>query len=522
MAEPVKDITIVGGGTAGWLTAIILVTYLKWRPGADDVTITLIESPNVPTVGVGEATVPGMSMILQQCGIDEAEFFRRTNATFKMGVLFRHWNEWADGSPRDFFTPFNTPFTINDMSPGYAFQKFKEAEKQDFVDSVSPTLALVARLKGPRRVQDAQFDRPLGYAYHMDAGNFAKFMQEVSTERGVRHIVENVVAVNKAEDGSIASLTLEETGDHPVQLVIDCTGFRGMILNGALEEPFVSYGEHLLNDSAAAVQIPHADPTKISSFTSSYALTAGWVWNVPLYNRIGTGYVFSSKFKSDEDAKAELMQHLGPIAEGLEPRILKMRVGRARRSWVKNCLAVGLSGGFIEPLEATAIYMIEMAVRFLVDNWPSADFPEPIKNSYNKHMVALQEEIRDFIVTHYLLNNRKDPFWQAARNDIVVPDAVQERLELWKHSLPGPHDLGQVQLFNFWNYQYVLFGKGFYDGCELPLAISASRDDWDQYQAQLLQQKKHLATHLPDHYDLVSAIRGTNEYSSPSSGNAFV
>lgn len=522
MAEPVKNITIVGGGTAGWLTAIILVTYLKWRPQADDVTITLIESPNVPTVGVGEATVPGMSLILRQCGIDEAEFFRRTNATFKMGVLFRHWNEWADGTSRDFFTPFNTPHTLNDQSPGYAFQRFKEAENQDFVDSATPTLSLVARLKGPRRIGDDQFERTLGYAYHLDAGNFAKFLQEVSTERGVTHIRENVVAVNRAEDGAIASLTLEETGDHSVQLVIDCTGFRGMILNGALEEPFVSYGNHLLNDSAAAVQIPHADPTKLTPFTSSTGLTGGWVWNVPLYNRVGTGYVFSSKFKSDDEAISELMAHLGPIAEGLEPRILRMRVGRARRSWVKNCLAIGLSGGFIEPLEATAIYMIEMAARFLINNWPSTDFPEPVANSYNKHMVALQEEIRDFIVTHYLLNNRQEPFWQAARNEIDVPDTVRERLELWQHCLPGPHDLGHIQLFNYWNYQFVLFGKGFYDSKQLPMAMGARRDQWALYQAQLLQQKKDLVAHLPDHYELVSSIRGTNEFAAASSENSIL
>ncbi|HKK30037.1 MAG TPA: tryptophan halogenase family protein [Alphaproteobacteria bacterium] len=522
MAEPVKNITIVGGGTAGWLTAIVLVTYLKWRPGKDDTRITLIESPNVPTVGVGEATVPGMALILRQCGIDEAEFFRRTNATFKMGVLFKHWNEWPDGTSRDFFTPFNTPYTLNDQSPGYAFQRFKVFAKQDFVDSVTPTLSVVARLKGPRPKQAKHFERPMGYAYHLDAGLFAKFMQETATGRGVEHIREDVIAVNRAEGGSIASLTLAESGEHPVELVIDCTGFRGMILNGALEEPFISYSDHLLNDSAAAVQIPHADTTKLIPFTSSTALSAGWVWNVPLYNRVGTGYVFSSAFKSDEEAKAELMAHLGPIADGLEPRILRMRVGRARRSWIKNCIAIGLSGGFIEPLEATAIYMIEMAARFLVNNWPSVAFPEPVANSYNKHMAALQEEIRDFIVTHYLLNNRKDPFWQAARNEIVVPETVKERLELWRHVLPGPNDLGQVHLFNYWNYQYVLFGKGFYDDNPLPLSHATRPDDWERYQAELLAQKKELVAFLPDHYELVSHIRGSNQDSLVSSADAIL
>jgi flavin-dependent dehydrogenase len=522
MAEPVKNITIVGGGTAGWLTAIILVTYMKWRPGVEDTTITLIESPNVPTVGVGEATVPGMAMILRQCGIDEGEFFRRTNATFKTGVLFRNWNTWNDGRPRDFFTPFNAPRMLGGQSPGYAFQRFREAENQDFVDSISPSLAAAARLKGPRRLEDQDFGKSMGYSYHMDAGLFAKFMKEEATARGVVHILEDVTGVNQAEDGSISSLTLAESGDHPVELVIDCTGFRSMILNGALKEPFISYGGHLLNDSAAAVQIPHADPTKLTPFTSSTALTGGWVWNVPLFNRVGTGYVFSSAFKSDDEAKTELMQHLGPIAEGLEPRILKMRVGRAKRSWVKNCVAIGLSGGFIEPLEATAIYMIEMAVRFLVTNWPSNDYPPALADAFNKNMVMLQEEIRDFIVVHYLLSNRTDPFWLAARNEVDIPDTIKERLELWKHVLPCQHDLGLTHLFNFWNYQFVLFGKGFYDQGQLPLTFTANEEDWHTYQAQLLDQKKQLVASLPDHYELLTHIRGTGASEAASSENAIL
>lgn len=521
MAGPVRDITIVGGGTAGWLTAIVLVTYLKWRPGADDTKITLVESPNVPTVGVGEATVPGMAYILRQCGIDEGEFFRRTNATFKMGVLFRHWNRWPDGSPRDFFTPFNIPHALAGHSPGYAFQRHRGHPQEDFVDAVSPTLALVSRLKGPRRLQD-DASQSMGYAYHLDAGLFAAFLKEEATARGVTHILENVTAVNQDERGFISSLTLEESGDHPVELVIDCTGFRGMIVNGALEEPFISYGNHLLNDSAAAVQIPHADSTKLTPFTSSHALTAGWVWNVPLYNRVGTGYVFSSAFKSDDEAKSELLQHLGPLAEGHEPRILRMRVGRARRSWVKNCVAIGLSGGFIEPLEATAIYMIEMATRYLTSGWPTTDFPEPVSNAFNKKMVALQEEIRDFILLHYRLNNRDEPFWQAARNDVDVPDALLERLELWRHLLPNQQDLGLTELFNFWNYQFVLFGKGFYDHGELALGFTASEEAWEQYQADLLDQKRNMVAHLPDHWDLINHIRGDNGSALESSHDAIL
>ena len=211
------------------------------------------------------------------------------------------------------------------------------------------------------------------------------------------------------------------------------------------------------------MQIPHRDPDRLQPYTTSTALTAGWVWNVPLYHRIGTGYVYSSKFKSEDAAIQELLDHLGPIAQGLEPRTLRMRIGRMRRNWVKNVIAIGLSSGFIEPLESTAIYMIEVANRQLFTFWPDTDFAETLSGRFNAVMETLQEEVLDFIVLHYRLSNRSDPYWLAARHDLPTPDSLKADFERWRYTLPNETDHPEAQLFQHGSSQFCLFGKGFYD-----------------------------------------------------------
>ncbi|MGZ0187123.1 MAG: tryptophan halogenase family protein [Alphaproteobacteria bacterium] len=529
MAKPVTNVTIVGGGTAGWMTALTLVTIMKWRPQRDDFKITLIESPNIPTVGVGEATVPSITMLLSQLDVPERDFFARCNATFKLGVLFANWNQWEDGSTRDFFHPFTEPRFINTMNPGYHFRAFASGDRTDFCDSVLPVLSVAGRNLGPRKIGGGDYERDLRYAYHLDASRLAEFLRDISVERGVDHVRDDMVSYEKDERGYISSLNLERTGKHEVELVIDCTGFRSLLLGEAMEEPFISYNEFLPNDRACAVQIPHQEGAPLRPYTTSTALTAGWSWNVPLYHRVGTGYVYSSQFKSDDEAKQELLDHLGPIADGLEPRTLFMRIGRTERSWVKNVVAIGLSGGFIEPLESTAIYMIEVANRQLVTFWPDADFPDAMTNQYNKVMATLQDEVRDFIVLHYRLNNRSEPYWKAARHDMPTPDSLAEDFERWRLTLPNDRDHPEAQLFPATSNQMCLFGKGFYDiggapGAlpnivaeqELSLESIANPVEWSQFSEFVLAQKKKLVSELPDHRELVTSIRGAVE--APASG----
>ncbi len=529
MAKPVTNVAIVGGGTAGWMTALTLATMLKWRPGRDDMKIALIESPNIPTVGVGEATVPSISMMLNQLEVPEAEFFARCHATFKLGVLFAGWNRWEDGAGRDFFHPFTAPRFINGLNAGYHFRAFASGGRTDFCDSVLPVLAVAGRNLGPRRIGGRDYDRDLRYAYHLDAGRLAEFLREISVERGVEHIRDDMTGVERDERGFITALNLERNGRHDVELVIDCTGFRSMLLGGEMEEPFVSYDEFLLNDRACAVQIPHQDGAPLRPYTTSTALSAGWSWNVPLYHRVGTGYVYSSQFKTDDEAKRELLDHLGPIAAGLEPRTLNMRIGRMRRAWVKNVVAIGLSGGFIEPLESTAIYMIEVANRQLATFWPDVEFPEVLTNKFNDVMTTLQDEVRDFIVLHYRLNNRTDPYWTAAREDLPTPDSLAEDFARWRYAMPNERDHPEAQLFPATSNLMCLFGKGFYDvegpsaarppitsSEEMPMERFAAAIDWARFSEFVLAQKKQLVGELPDHRALVTSIRDESAAADPS------
>ncbi len=299
----INHVTIVGGGTAGWLTAMILSTSLNVRSDSPKIRVTLIESPNVPTIGVGEATVPGMARLLGQLKIDEKQVFLRCNASFKLGVRFVGWHEDDDGNPTEFVHPFNSPSGIHGLNPAYHFHRYvPDSETHKFSDAMVPNGDVIRSLLGPRLLEDEDYHYKIGYAYHLDAALFAVFMREVGVSRGVEHILDDVVDVKQGENGYITALQLKERGIVPVQLVVDCTGFRSLIMGKVLGEPFEPCSDELLCDSAAAVQIPHKDPTRLEPCTRSTALGAGWCWRVPLYTRVGTGYVFSSRFRTDEEA----------------------------------------------------------------------------------------------------------------------------------------------------------------------------------------------------------------------------
>ncbi len=515
MGKPITRVTIVGGGTAGWLTATLLQNILT-RPddAEDDIQITLIESPNVPTVGVGEATVPGMPRTLKAAGISETEFFKTCNASFKLGVLFRNWNVDTAGDPISFVNPFTRVPTIQGIDSGYFMLRYG-AGALDFVQTYSASVDLARAFKGPRVIGAKEYDPRVGFAYHLDAGKFAHMLRDLCIARGVEHILEDVVDVEQDERGYISALQLQESGRHEVQLVIDCTGFRGVIINQVLKEPFISYSNYLANDRALAVQIPHKTPEKLPSVTQSTALGAGWVWRVPLYHRIGTGYVFSSAHRTDEEATAEFLAHLGEEGKEAEPRVIPMRVGRSRNAWVKNCVAVGLSGGFIEPLESTAIHMIDTAVRWLATYFPDQDFPDPLRDRYNKLSNALYDEVRDFICLHYALGNRTDdPYWIDARN-LEVPDSLAENLELWKHTLPGPYDLEFSSLFSPGVYQTVLLGKRVYEtgygNPKLAARLPLRQEVWGRQLQKARAEVKQIVSEMADHRTLLTHLRGEAE-----------
>ena len=515
MVDRVDKITVVGGGTAGWMTAMIVHTFLNAARGGPPVQVTVIESPKVPTVGVGEATVAGMALLLNHLGIDEAAFIRRCNASFKLAVRFENWGLDRSGAPTSYYHPFNFPSFLGGVTPAHHYNAFGPHPGRDaLAECMVPNTAVVEAYRGPRRIDGGNYANDINYAYHLDAALFAEFLRDVAVARGLRHIRDDVVEVTLDERGYISALELERGGSFPVELVVDCTGFKGVILQQVLGEPFDTFGHNLLCDRAIPVQIPHRDPAKLQPCTRSTALGAGWVWRVPLYSRLGTGYVFSSAFRSDDEAKAEFFQHLrdtGDLPRDVpdpDTRVIHMKTGRTRRAWVKNCVAIGLAGGFVEPLESTAIYMIEMAARLLVSHLPDRGIDPVFAGRYNKLLEAIGDEIRDFIVSHYVTSNRPEPFWRAARDEIDVPDSLRENLELWRHVLPNVTDTPDSKLFNFWNYIYTLWPKRFFEGRHFPLEGSISPRDWERYGRDLAGRENALLSSLPDHHALLSSIRG--------------
>lgn len=507
-AAPLDSVTIVGGGTAGWMAAAMLDAFLNRMGGGRRVHIRLIESPDTPTIGVGEATVPAMPRLLAQLGLDQAEFFRRCNASFKLAVKFDRWNVDEGGAPIAFLNPFNSPPAIRGVDAALYYQRFGQGGRA-YETYTGLGADLIDQCKGPGQLSGAFKNNRVTTAYHLDAGQFAKLLQEVGTERGVEHVLDHLEDVELDENGFVAALQLRKGGRTPVQLVVDCTGFRGLIINKALGEPFEDYADWMLNDSALAVQIPHKEGAKLEPCTRSTALGAGWVWRVPLYHRVGTGYVYSSAFRSEDEARAEFLNHLGMTEEEAQPRAIKMRVGRTRRSWVKNCVAVGLSGGFVEPLESTAIYMIEMSIRWLATYLPDQDYPPAIAARFNRNMRDLYEEVRDFIALHYHLSNREDsPYWIEARKAERAPERLLENIEVWKHALPQPTDLNSAHLFDHHTYSAVLFGKRFYEGRKLNRAEPLDETVWRAFADAFDAAKADNMARMPDHRELLNTLRG--------------
>ncbi|MBO44616.1 MAG: tryptophan halogenase [Rhodospirillaceae bacterium] len=509
MAEPISKVSIIGGGTAGWMAAVHLVTRLNSR-AEKPVEVCLIESPEIPTVGVGEATVPTMKRWFQELELDESAFIERCNASFKLGVRFANWDHDINGNPLNYVHPFDgLGDDIAGYNPAYYFHKFNDpGGAGNYSIYHSPITAIVEGRKGPKPLDAENFEGVLNYAYHLDAGLFAKYLREIGIERGVTHILDSVNDVELDQDGFVSAVQLQDSGRHEVELVIDCTGFRSMILQQTLGVEFEPYDKYLLNDRALAVQLPHLEPTRLDPCTRSTALGAGWSWRVPLYSRIGTGYVFSSAHRTDDEATQEFLEHLGPMAKGAEPRAIPIRVGRAKQSWAKNCISVGLSGGFIEPLESTAIYIVDKALGWIVDFFPDKDFSPVLSNRYNKLSESLYTEIRDFIVMHYCTGTRNDSdYWKAAREDIIVPDSLQAKLDLYKHALPTEDELDSGFLFSGLSYLIVLFGKGYFKDVTFAADRAISAEDWERYQNVLHGVTAELITNLPDHHQLLTQIR---------------
>jgi tryptophan halogenase len=455
------DIVIVGGGTAGWLTAAFLGEQLPKtinRP----VRIRLIEASDIPAIGVGEATIPSLRQTLAACGVREADFIAACDATFKLGIQFINWRRPPQDDPGEsYFHPFGPPLTVNGHNPALQWSRLDVRSRGAFADLFSVQAEMAYAGRAPKRVADKDYDGALSYAYHLDAGKLAAFLKQHCKAKGVEHIIAQVRRVISREDGGVARL---EFDDQVVEadLFIDCTGFAARLINAGSSNEYIGKSDILFVDRAVTARVPHGGGEDIAPFTRSTAQASGWIWDIALQQRRGVGYVYSSRYVDDDSARMALARYLGKPLDQSDVRKLDMRIGYHAQQWRGNCVSVGLSSGFLEPLESTGIYLIEMA------NWALADFiprfiagaPAPAR--YNEIMTNHYENIVDFLKLHYCLSQRRDsPFWADNAQEETIPASLREKFAAWADAIPSVYDFDRTtQCFSAANYQYILFGMG--------------------------------------------------------------
>jgi len=419
MAAPPRSVVILGGGSAGWMAA----NLINQRWGASGTRVTLIESSDIGIIGVGEGSTPQLKAFFDELGIDEREWMPRCNATYKAGIEFAGW---SDRPGHDlYFHPF--PTALDGFTQPSFFYNARARRTGRDVPAHPDPFYLPTRIarEGRAPVAPANFPFLVSYGYHFDAQLLGAFLREVATARGVNHVDARIASVELGADGEVAALVAEDGRRFEAELFVDASGFRAVIIEGALGEKHLPFAINLFNDSAvvAPTELPAAG---IHACTRATAKSAGWIWHIPLQHRVGNGYVYSSRYIDDEAAAAELRAHCG-LPEETEVRHLKMRVGRVERSWVKNCLAVGLAQGFLEPLEATALHIVQVTVSGFLDSWE-----EGPPDTFNAAIARRYEGIRDYIVCHYRAALRSDTdYWRDATRNDELSDSLKGVMTAW-------------------------------------------------------------------------------------------
>ena len=466
----------MGGGSAGWLTAGILAA--EHNTGSPKgVQVILVESPDVNPIGVGEGTWPSMRDTLANMGVSETEFIRECDVSFKQASRF---DRWVTGAQDDsYYHPFSIPQgfgEVNLVSQWRALQP-----DRPFAEVVSHQPHLCDQGKAPKQVTTPEWAAVANYAYHLDAGKFGLFLRKFCIEkRGVTHVLDHVRGVNSADNGDIASLDTEFHGQIGGDLFIDCTGFSSILLGGHFGIPFISRKDTLFCDTALALQVPYLpEDSPIASNTISTAQAAGWIWDIGLPTRRGVGYVYSSAHTTDEKAEIALRNYLqagaGENGASGTPRKISINPGHRESFWHRNCAVVGISAGFIEPLEASALALIELSAAMIRDDLPvTRETMDAIARRFNERFRYRWDRIIDFLKLHYVLSQRTDSdFWLDNRLPETIPERLQELLELWRYRPPSRRDFYEIEeIFPAASYQYVLYGMGF-----RPEEVSPRRSD---------------------------------------------
>ena len=460
---PVKHVCVVGGGTAGWMTALLLANSSY----GERLQVTVIESPQVGIIGVGEGSTPWMRGFFDSLGIEEAEWMPECNATYKAGITFDRWST-RPGFER-YFHPFGSMLDNLTMTQFVqnVHARLEGADVYAHPDRFFIAHRLASECRAPRPQHNFPFD--VWYGYHFDAALVGAFLHRKALQRGVRHVPRHVVSVLQDERGDIAGVQLEGDERFDADFFVDCTGFASLLIGKTLETPFVPFTDNLFNDAAIAMPTPLEGP--IMTQTVSTAMDHGWAWKIPLTGRCGNGYVYSTRFCSADQAETELRAQLGLLDADTPARHLKMRVGRVTQSWNRNCVANGLAQGFIEPLEATALLFVQQTAMKLVDALEKGDIGEDARRGFNDAVNAQYEGTRDYIVSHYKTNSRTDTeYWRANAANMHLSDSLAQLLHTWmarKPLVPGLRKREFGQAYPIVSWYCLLAGMGVFPNDDL-------------------------------------------------------
>lgn len=454
----IKKIAIVGAGTAGWLAANHLGHELRADP---DVHITVIESADVPTIGVGEGTVPYVMKGLERFGIAEAELLLECDTTFKQGIKFVDWLDKNIHGEHHYYHPFDSPYPAGfDITPYWLTQQHKLP-----FDDVGIQARIAERGLVPKQRSSHEYQGPLAYAYHFNALKFAHLLAKNAKQRfRVSHQIATVTGAETDAQGNIRSL-ITATGEMlEFDFYVDCSGFASILIDKTLKVPFISKADVLLTDRALVQQMPVAADEDLPPYTTATAHKAGWIWDIPLTSRRGTGFVYSSKHMSDDEARMAYAAYLGVDAAAFAPRQILMQIGYRDRFWCGNCVALGLAQGFVEPLEATSILVTDFAAELLARHFPRQISDIPVWQPYYNQVVRyVWESVVDFIKLHYFISDRQDSkFWLDNRDESKLSMQLQQRLAMFRLRPPQQTDFfSRFDLFNEKNFLYVLYGMKF-------------------------------------------------------------
>jgi 2-polyprenyl-6-methoxyphenol hydroxylase-like FAD-dependent oxidoreductase len=517
----IQDVVILGGGTAGWMSA----SYLK--KAFPSVQFTLMEAASIPKIGVGEATIPNLQKVFFDfLGLPEDQWMRHCNAAFKAAVKFVNWRKPRQTGVDDhFYHLFGVLPNVDTLPLSHYWvlaHQAGAAESLDYACFKEPPL-LDAKLAP--RYRDGS--RAMLYAWHFDAHLVADYLRTVAIGWGVRHVVDELDQVVLGEDGAIAGLKTKGGRTLTADLFIDCSGFRGLLINRALAEPFIDMNDHLLCDSAVAAAVPNDDEKHgVEPYTSAIAMNAGWTWKIPMLGRFGTGYVYSSKFATADQAAADFCQLWNLDIDQAQLNKIRFRVGRNRRAWVKNCVSIGLSSCFVEPLESTGIYFIYAAIYQLAKHFPDKTFNPILRDRFNREIEEMFDDTRDFLQAHYLTTPREDTaFWKANKNGLTLSDDIKHKIETYRSGLPVNMPFAdsdtyytnfEAEFRNFWtngSFYCIFSGMGWVPEQPVP-RIRYSPESQRKAQAvfqEIKRQSAELRQQLPTNHEFLCQLHGRGE-----------